>query len=67
MYSIGFITTKIFSVLVVNPENKIKGIKIIGASSIANYKVGIIVPKNTPNIRPTKHSKTAINQKLKKA
>ena len=66
-YSIGFIGGKIFSVFVVNPENKIKGIKIIGDISIANYKLGTIVPKNIPSIKPTKHSKTLINQKPKNA
>lgn len=41
--------------------------KIIGDISIANYKLGTIVPKNIPNINPTKHSRTLINQKLKNA
>ena len=55
----------IFSVLVVKPENKRKGIKTMGAISTATYKLGIIVPRKIPIIIPTKHSKTQMTQNPK--
>ena len=56
----------IFSVLVVNPENNKNGIKIIGANSIAAYKLLIKVPTKIPINIPIQHYKIEMSQKLKK-
>jgi hypothetical protein len=45
-----------------NPENKIKGIKVIGAATTADFASNTTLPINSPNEEPQKHIKKEIKR-----